>query len=141
MEKQTIIFIDSNYWIYLFDEATAEHIYIKKHFEKIYDDCQMAVNIIVMIEVMHYLVKRLGPNLAKNKWNLFYAMDLISDNLDFQDLDQIFIELSNFSHAGIGGRDATILSSMKKLNIKKICTHDKSFQDIPEIEVIDPIPE
>ncbi len=45
-----------------------------------------------------------------------------------------------FIHAGIGGRDATILASMKKLSIQIICTHDISFKKISNIEVIDPIP-
>ena len=140
MENTTIIFIDSNYWIYLFDETTVEHIEVKSHFEKIYDQYQFAINIPVMIEVMHYLVKRLGSNLAKPKWDIFSSMNFIYDDLTFQDLDLVFNELSDFTHAGIGGRDATILATMKKLSIQKICTHDKIFKQVPNIEVIDPIP-
>ena len=140
MENATIVFIDSNYWIYLFDETTAEHVYVKNHFEKIYDEFQIAVNITVMIEVMHYLVKRLGNNLAIPKWDIFSSMNFIYDDLTFQDLDLVFKELSDFTHTGIGARDATILTSMKKLSIKKLCTHDKSFLKVSNIEVIDPIP-
>jgi predicted nucleic acid-binding protein len=140
MENTTIIFIDSNYWIYLFDETTEEHSYIKDHFEKIYDHYQFAVNIPVMIEVMHYLVKRLGAKLAKPKWDLFSSMNFIYDDLSFQDLELVFNNLSDFTHTGIGARDATILTSMKKFSIHKICTHDKSFKQVPTIEVIDPIP-
>ncbi|KKM17226.1 hypothetical protein LCGC14_1677890 [marine sediment metagenome] len=140
MEDTAIIFIDSNYWIYLFDETTAEHIHVKKHFDKIIDQCQIAINIPVMIEVMHYLIKRLGANLAKPKWDLFSSMNFINDDLTFQNLDLVFNELSSFTHTGIGARDASILASMKKLSVQKICTHDKSFKQIPSIEVIDPIP-
>ena len=136
-----IMFIDSNYWIYLFDKRTPEHPYIKKHFSSIYDSNQLAVNVVVMIEVMHYLVKRLGIPIAKEKWELFSSMDFISDDLTFQNLDDVFIELSKYSHVGIGGRDATILAFLSRANIKNICTHDKSFRNIPNIEVIDPIPE
>ncbi|MHA1992007.1 MAG: type II toxin-antitoxin system VapC family toxin [Candidatus Hodarchaeales archaeon] len=139
MENTTLIFIDSNYWIYLFDETTVEHIDVKKHFEKFYDQYQFVINIPVMIEVMHYLVKRLGANLAKPKWDLFSSMNFIYDDLTFQDLDLVFNELSDFTHAGIGAREATILTSMKKLSVQKICTHDKSFKQVPNIEVIDPI--
>jgi len=29
---------------------------------------------------------------------------------------------------------------MKKLSVQKICTHDKSFTKVSNIEIIDPIP-
>ena len=47
--------------------------------------------------------------------------------------------LSRYSHTGIGGRDASILATMKKSNIKKIITHDKDFKKIDFVEIIDPI--
>lgn len=141
MEYERIIFLDSNFWIYLFDETTPEHPYIRKYFSEIYETSILAVNLIVMIEVIHYLVKRLGVPTAKKKWELFSTMALYYENLNFEDLDSIFSELCNYSHLGIGGRDATIISFLKSYNIKKICTHDKSFKQITEIEVIDPIPE
>jgi len=46
--------------------------------------------------------------------------------------------LSEYTHAGIGGRDATILATMKKLDLKRLMTHDKSFSSIDFIEFIDP---
>lgn len=140
MENKPIIFIDSNYWIYLLDAATIEHIHIKNHFKKIFDTHKFAINVIVLIEVMHYLVRRLGNQIAQDKWKLFTRIDFICTDIIFEDLDNIFNELINYSHTGIGGRDATIISSMKTLNITEICTHDKSFQKIPNIKVIDPIP-
>ena len=140
MESKPLVFIDSNYWIYLLDAATIEHVYIKNHFEKIYEKYKFAVNIVVLIEVMHYLVKRLGNEMAKEKWKLFTRIDFIYTDLVFEDLDSIFNELTKYSHTGIGGRDATILNSMKVLKITELCTHDKNFQKIPDIRIIDPIP-
>ena len=139
MEAKPIIFIDSNYWVYLFDKTSDEHKDIVDHFETLYDSALLAVNTVVMIEVMHYLVKRLGPTIAKEKWKLFSSIDLIIGNLEFEQLDSIFDVFSKFSHTGIGGRDATVLSFMEEQNITKICTHDKAFTKIPNIEVIDPI--
>ena len=140
MENKPVIFIDSNYWIYLLDAATIEYVHIKNHFEKIYDNYKFAINVVVLIEVMYYLVKRLGNQIAKDKWKLFTRIDFICTDIVFEDLDNIFNELINYSHTGIGGRDATIINSMKALNITEICTHDKIFQKIPDIKVIDPIP-
>jgi predicted nucleic acid-binding protein len=140
MEEYEIIFIDSNYWIYLFDQTATEHQYISAHFNELYDSVKLAVNVVVMIEVMHYLIKRLGPIIAKEKWELFSSMDFKIGNLQYRDLDNVFLELSNYSHLGICGRDATIIAFLKSNNIKKICTHDKAFKKIHELEVIDPIP-
>ena len=47
--------------------------------------------------------------------------------------------LSRYSHTGIGGRDATILATMKKFNVKQLVTHDKAFKKIDFIQVIDPV--
>ena len=140
METKSVVFIDSNYWIYLFDKTCDEHVYVVDHFKELYDTASLALNTIVMIEVMHYLVKRLGPTIAKEKWQVFSSIDFIIGNLEFDQLDPIFDVLSKFSHTGIGGRDATILSFMKEQNITKLCTHDKAFTKIPNIEIIDPIP-
>ena len=140
METKSLVFIDSNYWIYLFDKTCDEHNYIADHFKNLYDTASIAINTVVMVEVMHYLVKRLGTTLAKDKWQLFSSLDFIVGSLEFEQLDSIFEVLSKFSHTGIGGRDATILSFMEDNNITKLCTHDKGFKKIPNIEIIDPIP-
>ena len=68
------------------------------------------------------------------------SIDFLIGNLEFKGLDRVFEELSNYTHTGIGGRDATIISFMKSNNIKAICTHDKSFKRVPDLEVVDPIP-
>ena len=140
METKPIVFIDSNYWIYLLDKTCDEHDYIVDHFKVLYDNSSLAINTIVMVEIMHYLIKRLGTTIAKQKWQLFSSIDFIVGNLEFEQLDRIFDVLSKFSHTGIGGRDASILSFMEDNNITKLCTHDKAFKKIPDIEIIDPIP-
>ena len=140
METKPIVFIDSNYWIYLLDKTCDEHDYIVDHFKVLYDSSSLAINTIVMVEIMHYLIKRLGTTIAKQKWQLFSSIDFIVGNLEFEQLDRIFDVLSKFSHTGIGGRDASILSFMEDNNITKLCTHDKAFKKIPDIEIIDPIP-
>jgi len=140
MEIKSVVFIDSNYWIYLFDKTCDEHAHVVGHFKELFGSASLALNTVVMIEVMHYLVKRLGPIVAKEKWQLFSSINFVIGNLEFEQLDPIFEVLSKFSHTGIGGRDAIILSFMEAQNITKLCTHDKAFTKIPNIEIIDPIP-
>jgi predicted nucleic acid-binding protein len=143
MENKTpkpLIFLDSNYWIYLFDQTTEEHAVIKDHFGLIYGKYQLASNTVVLLETMHYLVKRLGPELVKEKWAWFMAMDFVIDELTLPCVRSTFDELIKYSHTGIGGRDASILASMKRLgDTRTLITHDHDFLNIPEIEVIDPV--
>jgi predicted nucleic acid-binding protein len=140
MENKTIIFLDSNYWIFLFDETTQEHPMIKEHFASIYGKFQFASNTVVLLETMHYMVKRLGSELVKEKWEWFMRLDMVIDELTLPCMDTTFAEFIKYSHTGIGGRDASILASMKRLgDIKTLVTHDQSFSKIPEIEVSDPI--
>ncbi|MGC9777670.1 MAG: hypothetical protein HZR80_00340 [Candidatus Heimdallarchaeota archaeon] len=48
-------------------------------------------------------------------------------------------KLYQTKHLGLGGRDACILAIMEEEKIKKLLTHDQSFKQIPNINVIDPI--
>lgn len=138
MDQKPIIFVDSNYWIYLFDKTTNEHESVKNHFHEIYDKAVLAINTVVMMEVMHYLVKRLGPDIAKEKWDVFSSIDFVVGNLEFEDLDSIFTTLCKYSHTGIGGRDATIISFLETNRISMICTYDKAFKKVPNLEIINP---
>ena len=55
-------------------------------------------------------------------------------------IDATFDELLKYSHTGIGGRDASILASMKRLgDISTLISHDHDFLNIPEINVLDPL--
>lgn len=133
------LFLDSNYWIYLFDKTTPEPKYVKDHFNEIFKNYQIVVNVILLIEVMHHLIKRLGTSIGKSKWNLFSSIDFICDSLSFHELDLIFVQFSKYLHTAIGGRDGAILASMNKMIVKKIGTHNQYFKQIEGIKVIDPI--
>ena len=74
----------------------------------------------------------------------FYFISGVSNELSpltLLYLNSVFIEFSKYSHYGIGGRDATILAFLKSYSILKLCTHDKSFKNIPDLTIIDPIPD
>ncbi len=141
MENQTknMIFVDSNYWIYLLDQTLPEHVVVKEHFQKMYSDTNILVNVTVMMEVMHYLVKRLGPEIAQQKWELFSAIPYEVGDLMHGELDSVFQMLKTYSFTGIGGRDASILSYMKQKGITEIATHDEDFTRIEFVKVINPV--
>ena len=138
-QTKTMIFIDSNYWIYLFDKTTPEHQAVKDHFREIYPTATIMVTVVVMMEVMHYLVKRLGPEIAQKKWELLSTIPFEIGDLVHIELDTVFDMLKTYSFTGIGSRDASILAYMKKKKIVNIATHDENFTRIESVEVIDPV--
>ncbi|WP_455464141.1 type II toxin-antitoxin system VapC family toxin [Candidatus Hodarchaeum mangrovi] len=131
--------IDSNIWVYYFDENLPEHSTVVKFLNPLIKQGKIATSTIIMIEVIHYFFKRLGPVVGAEKSNVFQLGQFETLEFTSKDLDEFLAMFQQFSHQGIGGRDITILVCMKKAGISKLVTHDQSFKKIPDFEMIDPI--
>ena len=134
-----MILIDSNIWAYYFDATLPEHQKVIKTLETAIKKNQAAVNATIVVEILHYLVKRLGPLEGKKKGNIFLNYGLPFYEIDEETVELTLTKLSEFSHLGIGGRDATILATMSLEGIQNLMTHDQAFKRVPNIEIIDPI--
>ncbi len=134
-----MIFIDSNIWCYFFDESSKEHKEASAFVDKVLEKEEIAINTAIIIEISHFLVKNLGPVNGRKKIDIFLEFPLLIDDLNYSLARESLDILCQYSHEGIGGRDATILATMKKLGIKKIATHDSSFKKIDWLQVTDPI--
>jgi len=136
-----MLFVDSNIWAYYFDERAPEHKYVVKPVEEALRAKEIAINTVIIMEVAHFLIKNLGAKKGWRKLDVFLGFPFVVVDLTY-DLALMSVRfLVKYSHLGIGGRDATILASMRKLNIDVLMTHDKAFKRIPDIMVIDPVPE
>ena len=134
-----MLFIDSNIWCYYFDESSKEHKTISAYMDSILIKKEIVMNNLVVMELSHYLIKNIGPVKGKEKIRKFLEFPFIIEDFDYELLLESIEILSRYSHTGIGGRDATILATMKKLGIKQLLTHDRTFTKIDFIEVVDPI--
>jgi predicted nucleic acid-binding protein len=134
-----MILIDSNIWAYYFDATLSEHQKVIKPLETALKKNQAAVNATIVVETLHYLVKRLGSLEGKTKGNIFLNYGLPFYEIDEEVIELTLMKLSEFTHLGIGGRDATILATMSLEGIHNLMTHDQAFKRVPEIDVIDPI--
>jgi predicted nucleic acid-binding protein len=144
-----MIMIDSNMWIYYFDESLEEHKHIKEPMKRIImREEGILANTIVIQEVAHYLVRH-EPE--KEFWeDINYLIRLRSAEIfDFNyDMMQNALKLlSKYWNYGIGGRDAVLLATMVMRDVNEIITHDGAFKRlIPKLEeienfsVVDPIP-
>jgi predicted nucleic acid-binding protein len=132
--------IDSNIWAYYFDDQTLEHKYVVKPLEEALSTEEIAINTVIIMEVAHFLIKSLGPVAGKEKLKIFLSYAPTVTELTYEVALKAIDLLAEYSHLGIGGRDATLLASMEQLTTTKIMTHDEAFKHIPSIETIDPIP-
>jgi predicted nucleic acid-binding protein len=145
-----MIMIDSNMWIYYFDESLEEHKYVKEPIRGIImREEGILANTIVIQEVAHYLIRHES---VKDFWeDINYITRLRSMKLldfDYDMMRNALKILSKYWNYGIGGRDAVLLATMAVKDVNEIMTHDGAFKKIrskfDEIEsfsVIDPIPE
>jgi predicted nucleic acid-binding protein len=138
-----MLFVDSNIWCYYFDQRLPEYTSVRDAMREIIKSEEIACNTVIVIEVAHYLVRHFTEKNARKKIETFINLTNI-DIADFnrQALNQTVETLLAHAYTeGLGGRDATIIASMKLQNIKKIVSHDDIFRRLAnklELEVIDP---
>ncbi|CAD6493080.1 MAG: PIN domain protein [Candidatus Argoarchaeum ethanivorans] len=145
-----MIIIDSNMWIYYFDESLEEHKYVKEQIrEIIMREEGILTNTIVIQEVAHYLIRHEPENEFWEDMN--YITRLRSQelvNFDFNLMQEALKLLSKYWNYGIGGRDAVLVATMVMKGVNEIMTHDGAFKnleskidEIDNFHVIDPVPE
>lgn len=133
-----MLMIDSNIWAYFFDTNASEHKRVKRPVKEAIENNEVLMTTVIQMELAHYLVRRLGPIQGGEKVDILLNYPFELDLLD-QDLVTKSLEiLKRYYHLGIGGRDATIIASMKRHEVSKLATHDKALKKIEGIEIIDP---
>jgi len=133
-----MLIIDSNIWAYYLDEDAPEHPSVINSVEGALRSEKIALNTVIIIEVAHFLIKNLGPVIGRDKLNLFLSFPFTIVDLDYKLALKAVELLANYSHQGIGGRDATILAAAETLGLVKIMTHDEAFKRVDWLKVIDP---
>ena len=133
-----MLMIDSNVWAYYFDAESPEHKSVSPRVSRALKE-EVLVNTVVVMEVAHFLVKNLGPVLGREKLDVFFSFPIKVDELDAELVKASVDELCRYSHLGIGGRDATLLASMRRTSVDRIMTHDKAFKQVPDVKVFDPV--
>jgi predicted nucleic acid-binding protein len=138
-----MIFVDSNIWCYYFDTRLPEHLRVRDSMREIIKSQEIACNTVIVMEVAHYLVRHFTEKVARKKIETFVNLN----NLDISDFNRQACNesvetLLTYAYVeGLGGRDATVIASMKLQNINKIVSHDDIFRRLAnklKLEVIDP---
>ncbi len=136
---EDVVFIDTNIWCYYFDQSAEEHEIVSNHLETLFSKTKIVVNTVIVMEIAHYLIKNLGPIRGKEKVEKLLQSDLIIHEFSLANMISSVNKLAEFSHLGIGGRDATILATMNEIGIKHLVTHDHAFKKVETIQIDDPV--
>ncbi|MFB6199440.1 MAG: type II toxin-antitoxin system VapC family toxin [Candidatus Nanohaloarchaea archaeon] len=135
-----MVFIDSNILCYFFDSSAEEHEAVVDRMEQLIDSEEdLHVNTVVLMEVAHFLVKNLGGKKGEQKLDEMLQYPFKVTDLDYSLTREAVEKLSMHHQTGIGGRDATIIASMKQEGIQTLVTHDQAFKKVQEIDVEDPV--
>jgi predicted nucleic acid-binding protein len=139
-----MIFVDSNVWCYYFDKRLSEHKSVVEFMRKIVISEQIVCNTIVVMEVAHYLVRHFTKDVACRKIEHFVNLrNMIIVDCNRQIMLQTLEDLLEYAYThGLGGRDATIIATIKSLDAKKIVSHNDIFNRLAnrlKLEVLDPV--
>jgi predicted nucleic acid-binding protein len=138
-----MLLVDSNIWCYYFDQCLPEHALVLDTMREIIKSEHIACNTVIVMEVAHYLVRHFSEEIARKKIETFVNLSNI-DIADFKrhTMIEAVEKLLIFAYTeSLGGRDATVIATMKLQNITKIVTHDDIFRRLAKklkLEVIDP---
>ena len=124
-----MIFIDSNMWCYYFDKRLPEHEAIRDMMRKTLTSEEIVCNTLIVLEVAHYLVRHFREPIARKKIEYFTNLsNLTIIDFDRQSMTQALERLLEHGYSdGLGGRDATVLATMKLKEVETIISHDEVF--------------
>jgi len=140
----TLTYIDSNIWIYFFDSETPEHRAVADGMRSILLSDELILNTVTVVEVSHYLAKRLTGTELKRRMSALTR--LVETNIiSFDDVllrGTIDLLAQHAAQTGLGGRDATILATMEAYDVDCIVTQDGVMKKVAAdlgFTVIDPL--
>lgn len=135
-----MVFIDSNIWCYYLDSSSKEHEEVADFLEPLLEENEeIHVNTVVLMEVGHFLVKNLGGIKGKKKLRTMMEFQFQITDLTYNLTTDSLDILAEEHQTGIGGRDSTILATMKEKEIDQLITHDQAFKKVEGIKVEDPV--
>ncbi|HEX9914691.1 MAG TPA: type II toxin-antitoxin system VapC family toxin, partial [Candidatus Bathyarchaeia archaeon] len=139
-----MLFIDANIWCYYFDARHPEHEQVRRFMRRALLEDRLAVNTIIVMEVAHYLNRNLSREDARRGTdNLLTLESLRVHDFDREQLLRSLDVLNKYSRShGLGGRDATIIATVKSMGIDGLVTHDKALAGVAKLEsvnVVDPV--
>lgn len=121
-----MILVDSNTWVYYFDEGLPEHAKVAPRLEALLETEDLLMPTLVQIEVAHYVVRRLGAQ-AGPTLDAFFALPASVHAFAGEDAKAAVRILQESSREGIGGRDAALLQAALANGVSLLVTGDAAL--------------
>lgn len=139
------ITIDSMIWVYNFDPLSPESINVRKWLygeHGALNQYSIILHTLIPLEVLHSMTRKrtIDFTTAFNAALGIIALEKVV-LIDFNSnlLSESMVLLGDYEKFGIGGRDASILATMKDQNVERLATHDKNLLSITDFFRIDPV--
>jgi predicted nucleic acid-binding protein len=133
-------------WIYSIDPYAPESKNVKRWLRSkegvLHTHKQIVLNTIIPLEILHSISKKPSVDFTtafNAALGIIALENVVLVDFDSRLLTESMTILGNYRTYGIGGRDASILATMKDRNVLKIATHNKSILSIPDFFRIDPV--
>ena len=81
----------------------------------------------------------MGSSAGLARARMFLGLDIEIDSLDPARVVEAVKQLARYSDVRIGGRDATVLATLRRLGTNRLATHDESFKRVDWVHVEDPL--
>jgi predicted nucleic acid-binding protein len=139
-----MIFVDSSIWCAYLDMNAPEHEDVKEFIWDSINRNTVVVNTIIVMEVAHYLTRYLPREGLEEKIETFINLKSMWI-IDFSRplMDESLKQLVKYAETeGLGGRDSTIIATMKTCGVETLISHDKALKRVAEregLEVLDPV--
>lgn len=134
--------LDANVWIYFLDADLDEHERVHDAVADVLQSKPIFTTTVLQMEVVHYLTNQLADS-DEPVQNLLSMEDTTVAELSSVDVERAAEILSTHEHAGIGGRDATVLAAMDRHDVSRLWTHDDGLKRMGDrfdwLSVTDPV--
>lgn len=136
--------LDANVWIYYLDADLAEHDDVTDRIDDLVRSQPLFVTTVLQMEVLHYATNQMDD--SRTLLDTFFSgEDVTVADLTSADVERAAELLATHEHAGIGGRDATVLAAMERHDVSRLWTHDDGLKRMDErldwLDVTDPVTE
>lgn len=133
---------DANVWIYYVDQTLEEHEAVVDTVDPIIEAEPLFTTTVLQMEVVHYFHTQFEE--PDERVDRFLGLeDVLVADLTSEDIEVGADILRSNPHAGIGGRDATVLAAMQRYDVSRLWTHDTGLRRVGEtadwLEVTDPV--
>ncbi len=134
--------LDANVWVYYLDSGLDEHDAVRGPVRTLLSEHTLFTTTVVQMEVIHYLHNQLAESESAID-RFLHLGDVTIADLTTADVPVASDLLGNHSHAGIGGRDATIVAAMDRYEVSELWTHDGGLKRLGDavnwLTVVDPV--